>query len=108
MSKAAAVTGAEFESDVLKSQTPVLVDFWAEWCPPCKRIAPELDALAGDLEGKLKVVKVDVDADPDLAANYGISSIPTLLLFKDGKLADQFSGFMPKQILAAKVAPHLS
>jgi thioredoxin 1 len=102
-----AVSGAEFESDVLQSQIPVLVDFWAEWCPPCKRLGPELDGLASELDGKLKVVKVDVDAEPDLAANYSITSIPALLLFKDGKLAEQFGGFMPKQMLAAKVNPHL-
>lgn len=107
MSKASAVTSADFETSVLNAETPVLVDFWAEWCPPCKRIAPELDGLAADMEGKLKVVKVDVDADPDLAANYGITSIPALLLFKGGKLAEQFAGFMPKATLAQKVAPHL-
>ena len=107
MSKASAVTSADFETSVLNADTPVLVDFWAEWCPPCKRIAPELDGLAADMEGKLKVVKVDVDSDSDLAANYGVTSIPALLLFKGGKLVEQFAGFMPKATLAQKVAPHL-
>ena len=78
------VTDASFESEVLNSDLPVLVDFWAEWCGPCKMIAPVLDELAGELEGKLKICKVDVDANPDIPPKFGIRGIPTLILFKDG------------------------
>ncbi len=90
------VTGTEFEETVLKSNVPVLVDFWAEWCGPCKAIGPAIEQLAGEYEGRAKVVKVDVDADPDLATEYGVMSIPAVFLFKGGKVVDQHVGLAPK------------
>ncbi|MBZ5711828.1 MULTISPECIES: thioredoxin [Nannocystis] len=81
-----------FKNDVLDSQTPVLVDFWATWCGPCRAIAPHLDALAGELDGQVKIVKLDVDRNQNTAVEYGVTNIPTLLLFKDGKLANRMVG----------------
>ncbi|WP_434427477.1 thioredoxin [Nannocystis pusilla] len=81
-----------FKNDVLDSQTPVLVDFWATWCGPCRAIAPHLDALAEELGGQLKIVKLDVDRNQNTAVEYGVTNIPTLLLFKDGKLANRMVG----------------
>ena len=89
MANVTEVTGANWESEVLKAEEPVLVDFWAPWCGPCKAIAPAIDQLAGDLAGKLKVVKVNTDEASDIASQYGIMQIPTLLLFKGGQVADQ-------------------
>ena len=92
MSNASAVTTADFEKEVLQSDVPVLVDFWAPWCPPCRAIAPTLDALADEYQGKAKIVKVDVDDEPEVASRYGISSIPALLLFKGGEQVGQLVG----------------
>lgn len=107
--KVRAVTGVEFEREALSAEGPVLVDFWAGWCPPCRRLAPTLDALAEEYDGRLAVLKVDVDQCPDLAARYGIRSIPTLLLFRDGRVADRRLGALPlddlKRFVDAQLAP---
>ena len=95
-----AVTSAEFEREVLQAEGLVLVDFWATWCPPCRRLAPTIDALAADYQGRrLTVTKVDVDANPDLAQRYGVQSIPTLILFRDGRAVDKRLGALPKDDL---------
>ena len=90
------VSDADFEAQVLKATEPVVVDFWAEWCGPCKMIAPALEEIAGSLNGKVKIVKLNVDESPATAQKYGIMSIPTLMLFKDGQLASRQVGAAPK------------
>ncbi|MCH7735244.1 MAG: thioredoxin [Chloroflexi bacterium] len=103
MAKPQAVTDADFTEEVLNSDLPVLVDFWADWCGPCKMVAPIVEELANDYDGKLKVMKVDVDSSPLTAGTYGIRSIPTLLIFKDGKPVQQVVGAVPKQMLQEKI-----
>ena len=93
------VSDATFESEVLKATDPVVVDFWAEWCGPCRMIAPALEEIAGSLNGKVKIVKLNVDENPHTAAKYGIQSIPTLMIFKNGQLAARQIGAAPKQKL---------
>jgi len=93
------VSDATFESEVLKSAEPVVVDFWAEWCGPCRMIAPALEEIAGTMNGKVKIVKLNVDENPRTAEKYGIMSIPTLMLFKNGELASRQVGAAPKQKL---------
>ena len=93
------VSDASFESDVLKSAEPVVVDFWAEWCGPCRMIAPALEEISGQLGDKVKIFKLNVDENPNTAAKYGIMSIPTLMLFKGGQLASRQVGAAPKQKL---------
>jgi len=97
------VTDATFDADVLKSDTPVLVDFWAEWCGPCKMIAPVLEEVAKSHAGKVKIAKVDVDDNREIAAKYGIRGIPTLMIFKNGELAAQKVGALSKAQLTAFV-----
>jgi thioredoxin 1 len=100
-------TDANFQQEVLESDIPVLVDFWAVWCGPCKMIAPFVEELSKEYEGKVKVGKVDVDNNPNTAMTYGIRSIPTLLIFRDGKIADQIIGAVPKQAMAQKLDAQL-
>ena len=91
------LTDDNFEAEVLKSDKPVLVDFWAEWCMPCKMLGPTIDKLAKDYNGKVKVGKVDTDANRDVSMRFGISAIPTVILFKDGKIAQKFVGLRKEQ-----------
>jgi len=92
----APVSDKSFQADVLQSKEPVLVDFWAEWCGPCRAVAPVLEEVAGELKGKLKIVKLNVDENPETAAKYQIQSIPTLMIFKNGELASRQIGAAPK------------
>ncbi len=98
---------SNFDAEVKQSAVPVLVDFWAEWCGPCKAIAPMLDELAAAKDGKIKIVKINVDDNQELAAQYGIRAIPTLVLFKGGEVKDQFVGAVSRRDLDAKITPHL-
>ena len=93
------VSDQTFEAEVLKSSEPVVVDFWAEWCGPCRMIAPALEEIAGSMAGKVKILKLNVDENPATAAKYGIMSIPTLMIFKNGQLASRQTGAAPKQKL---------
>ncbi len=102
------VTRDNWKSEVMDSSIPVLVDFWAEWCGPCRMIAPTLETLAGELDGKMKIAKVNVDELPDLAGQFGIQSIPTLLVFKDGAIQQHMVGAMSLSALRARLEPFLS
>ncbi len=104
---AKAITHSEWQTEVLNSPVPVLVDFWAVWCGPCRLIAPIVEELGQQYEGKLKVYKVDVDQEQQLAMQYGIMSIPTLLLFKNGQVVEQIVGALPKGAIEQKLAKHL-
>jgi len=107
MGKALEITDANFE-EVMKSDQPILVDFWAEWCGPCKMIGPVVEELAGDYEGKAIVGKVNVDENPGVAAKFGIRSIPTLLVFNGGEIVDKQVGAVPKGVLAGKLDAQLA
>ena len=100
-------TDANFDQEVIKSDVPVLVDFWAVWCGPCKMIAPVLDELANELEGQLTIAKVDVDSESGLASQFGITAIPTLLVFKNGQIVDQMRGAKSKRAIRDTVEPYL-
>ena len=102
------MTDTNFKHEVLESSTPVLVDFWAEWCGPCKMIAPVVEQVAKEFDGKLKVGKVDVDSNQQTSMQFGIRSIPTLLIFKNGRVVEQIVGAVPKQALMDKVSKHLN
>ena len=108
MAKPFAVTDSSFESDVLESEQPVLVDFWAEWCGPCKMIAPIVDELADEYEGSLRVAKLDADENPNTMQAFGVMGIPTLILFEGGEAVERITGYMPKERLLDKLQPYLS
>jgi thioredoxin 1 len=107
MANAVAVTDATFEQEILQNDGVAMVDFWAEWCGPCKMIAPAVEQLATEYAGKVKVAKVDVDAHQAYAQKYGVRSIPTLLFFKGGQVVDQVIGAVPKATLESKIKQHI-
>ena len=107
MSKPVEITDSNFE-EIINSDKPVLVDFWAEWCGPCKMIGPMVEELANEFEGKAIIGKVDVDTNPEVSAKFGIRSIPTLLVFKGGKIVDKQVGAVPKSVLSEKIEAQLA
>ncbi|WP_416972192.1 thioredoxin [Streptomyces sp. 4F14] len=108
MSAARPVTDATFVDDVLLSDKPVLVDFWADWCPPCRAVAPILDQLAAEHADKIRIVKLNVDENPETAAQYGITSIPTMKVFQGGRPVTTVVGALPKPALEARLAEYLA
>ena len=107
MTKPVVVTDDTFEEVVLQAELPTVVDFWAVWCGPCKMIAPVLEEIAGEYDGQLRVAKLDVDYNNQSAMQYGVMSIPTLILFKNGQPVERIVGFMPKEKLLSRLTPHL-
>ncbi|MBE1533798.1 thioredoxin [Actinomadura algeriensis] len=107
MTSPVTVTDATFDDEVVKSDVPVLVDFWADWCGPCKMIAPVLDQIAAELDGKLKIAKMNYDENPRTPAMFSVLGLPTLLLFKDGEVVEQVTGAKPKRAFLKIIEPHL-
>ena len=101
------VSAADFQSGVAGSPVPVLADFWAPWCGPCRMVSPAVEKIATDLAGKLKVVKINTDEQPELQRRFGVQSIPTLILFKDGQPVERLIGYMPKERLLSRIKPYL-
>ena len=108
MGKAQVVSDQNFETEVIKSDTPVLVDFWAAWCGPCRMVAPVLEEIATEQGEKVKIAKLDVDANPITAGRFGVRSIPTMILFKNGREAQRVVGYMPKEKLMQQIQPHIA
>ncbi|HEX6509198.1 MAG TPA: thioredoxin [Chloroflexota bacterium] len=108
MAHPVAISDNSFQSEVVDSSKPVLVDFWAEWCGPCRMIAPILENMADEYADSLKIVKLDVDANPQTMMKFGVQSIPTLMLFKNGQPVERIVGYMPKERLLGKVRPHIN
>ena len=106
--KAFDVSEESFKQDVLESAQPVLIDFWAEWCTPCKMIEPHVMDLAEEFDGRMRVGRLDADANPNIMQQYGIMGIPTLILFKGGEPVERLTGYMPKERIIGKLEPHLS
>ncbi len=107
MSNVIELNDSNFNDEVVKSDLPVLVDFWAEWCGPCKMIAPSVEKISEEYSDKLKVGKLDVDSNPNISSTFGIRSIPTLLIFKNGSPVDQIVGAVSKEVISAKVDSHI-
>ena len=108
MSKPQVVSDQNFEAEVIKSDTPVLVDFWAAWCGPCRMVAPVLEEIATEQGEKVKIAKLDVDANPITAGRFGVRSVPTMILFKNGREVQRVVGYMPKEKLLQQIQPHLT
>ena len=108
MSKPQVVSDQNFETEVIKSDTPVLVDFWAAWCGPCRMVAPVLEEIANEQGEKIRIAKLDVDANPITAGRFGVRSIPTMILFKNGREAQRVVGYMPKEKLLQQIQPHIT